>query len=70
MRWEVVWHLKMKTGEQATKYSHSELYDELAGKNGLAVVLADECSPAVNKSNNNSMCEMLYNSEKFARRKP
>jgi len=66
MRWEVVWHLKMKTGEQATKYSHSELYDELAGKNGLAVVLADECSPAVNKSNNNSMCEMLYNSEKFA----
>lgn len=40
--------------------------DELAGKSGLAIVLRDEHSPALNKSNNNSMCEVLYNSEKFA----
>jgi len=56
----------MKTGEQTAKYNQDESLNELAGKNGLAIVLADERSIAVNKSNNNSMCEMLYNSEKFA----
>ena len=56
----------METGQQAIKYIQSELLDELADKSGLAIVLASERSPAVSKSNNNSMCEMLYNSEKFA----
>ena len=56
----------MKTVEQLIKQESNKSPDELADKSGLAVVLTDEVSPAVSKSNNNSMCEMLYNSEKFA----
>ena len=48
------------------RIEHNELHDELADKSGLAMVSADERSPALSKSNNNSMCEMLYNSERFA----
>lgn len=59
-------HLEMKTGEQPEKYKENELLDDLADKNGLAIVLTDENSPALVKSNNNSMCEMLYNSSEFA----
>jgi diguanylate cyclase (GGDEF)-like protein len=59
-------HLKMKIGEQATTYEKIEKQDELADKYGLAIVLADENSSALSKSNNNSMCEMLYNSAEFA----
>lgn len=59
-------HPKMKTVEQFTKDESDTLQDELAGTSGLAIVLADDLSPAVRKSNNNSMCEMLYNSEEFA----
>lgn len=57
-------HLKMKTVEAKNKLI--ELPDELAEKTGLAIVLTDENSPALAKANNNSMCEMLYNSEEFA----
>ncbi|HLM61999.1 MAG TPA: GAF domain-containing protein, partial [Pyrinomonadaceae bacterium] len=56
----------MKTGERAVKQQRIESQDELADKNGLAIVLRDETSPALSKSNNNSMCEMLYNSKEFA----
>ena len=59
-------HLKMKTVEQLIKHEPKQSLDELAEKSGLAIVMTDELSPALSKSNNNSMCEMLYNSEKFA----
>lgn len=42
--------------------------DRLAEESGLAVVIADEDSPELTKSNNNSMCEMLYASAEFAPR--
>jgi len=59
-------HLIMNTDEQTTDYNQDNSLDELADKSGLAIVLADESSPALSKSNNNSMCEILYNSEEFA----
>lgn len=40
--------------------------DRIAVESGLAVILTDERSPALAKSNNNSICENLYNSERFA----
>ena len=52
--------------ESAKNNSWNEAQDELAQKSGLAVILVDENSPALLKSNNNSMCEILYNSEEFA----
>lgn len=42
--------------------------DHLAEESGLAVVVTDEDSTALSKSNNNSMCEILYSSEEFAPR--
>lgn len=42
--------------------------DYLAEESGLAVVVADQESSALSKSNNNSMCEILYSSEEFAPR--
>ncbi len=56
----------MNTDERTTDYKQNTSPDELADKSGLAIVLADENSPALSKSNNNSMCEVLYNSEEFA----
>lgn len=40
--------------------------DHLAESSGLAVVIVDEKSSDLAKSNNNSICEVLYNSEEFA----
>ena len=54
----------MKTVE--AKNESIELPKELAEKSGLAIVLTDENSPDLAKANNNSMCEILYNSEDFA----
>jgi len=59
-------HLIMNTDEQTIDYNQDNSLDELADKSGLAIVLADESSPALSKSNNNSMCENLYNSDEFA----
>ncbi len=56
----------MKSGEQANEFINEKRRDELADRSGLAIVLTDEHSPALAKSNNNSMCEILYNSEEFA----
>ncbi len=56
----------MKTGAQTAIYTENWLYDDLAAQSGLAIILTDEHSPDVYKSNNNSMCEMLYNSAEFA----
>lgn len=56
----------MNTDESTTEYKQNNSLDELADESGLAIILADETSPALSKSNNNSMCEILYNSEEFA----
>ncbi len=42
------------------------MQDRLADSSGLAIVIVDEDSPALAKSNNNSVCQVLYNSEEFA----
>ena len=42
------------------------MQDRLAASSGLAIVMVDENSPALAKSNNNSICQVLYNSEEFA----
>jgi len=62
----IITHLKMKAGKKAITYHRIEKQDELADKHGLAIVLTDEYSSALSKSNNNSMCEILYNSQDFA----
>lgn len=56
----------MKAGKQPKKYLWNETQDELADKNGVAVVVVDENSTAIRESNNNSMCRRLYSSEEFA----
>jgi diguanylate cyclase (GGDEF)-like protein len=40
--------------------------DRLAESSGLAIVVVDETSPDLTKSNNNSICQVLYNSDEFA----
>jgi diguanylate cyclase (GGDEF)-like protein len=42
------------------------MQDRLAEGSGLAIVVAGENSPDLAKSNNNSICRVLYNSEEFA----
>ncbi len=59
-------HLKMEVGELTTNCLQNERQNELADKHGLAIILVDESSSALSKSNNNSMCEILYNSNEFA----
>lgn len=39
---------------------------ELAEENGLSILVVDESSSVLSKANNNSICEILYNSETFA----
>lgn len=56
----------METVEKTTTFLSIEKQDELAERHGLAIVLADESSSALSQSNNNSMCETLYNSPEFA----
>ncbi len=56
----------MKIRKQLNKYLWKEIQDELADKNGVAVVVVDENLSVVHKSNNNSICWILYSSEKFA----
>jgi len=56
----------METNAQKKEESLATTFDSLTGRHGLAIVLTDENSSALEKSNNNSMCEILYNSEEFA----
>lgn len=56
----------MTENQPQNKNKWQAVQNQAADKSGLAVVVADENSPAVSKSNNNSMCEILYNSEEFA----
>lgn len=48
------------------KKNWQSMQDRLAESGGLAIVVVDEHSPSVTKSNNNSICQILYNSEEFA----
>ena len=42
------------------------IQDRLAESSGLAIVVVDKDSPALAKSNNNSICQVLYNSDEFS----
>lgn len=55
------------TGNQKQKGNiWQSIQDRLAESNGLAIVIATEDSPELAKSNNNSVCQVLYNSQEFA----
>ncbi len=56
----------MKTDGQTNENSQKILQDNLADKNGLAIVVLDENSSVLSESSNNSMCRILYNSAEFA----
>ncbi len=56
----------MKTQTQVINKMWSETQDQLADKHGVAMVVIDENSTVIHKSNNNSMCQNLYSSEKFS----
>ncbi len=56
----------METYAQKKEESLKATFDSLTDRHGLAIVLTDEHSSALEKSNNNSMCEILYNSKEFA----
>ncbi len=52
--------------ERTKEISPTAELTELAEENGLSIVVIDENSSVLMKANNNSICETLYNSEKFA----
>ena len=52
--------------ERTKEISPEDKVTELAEENGLSIVLIDENSSVLTKANNNSICEILYNSEEFA----
>ncbi len=56
----------MSANQKQKEKKRQSLQDHLAKNNGLAIVVIDEDSPALTKSNNNSICHVLYNSEEFA----
>lgn len=59
--------LKLMSVNQITEKKEWQLIqDRLAENSGLAIVFADETSPSLTKSNNNSICEVLYDSKEFA----
>ncbi len=56
----------MKSNALQKKNNWQTVEDKLADGSSLPIVIADENSPALSKSNNNSVCQILYNSEDFA----
>ncbi len=55
----------MGKDSQITQNNWESLQENLTSQSGLAVVLVDDTS-IVSKSNNNSICEVLYNSAEFS----
>ena len=57
----------MKTDNQNNKNSWEIIQEKLADKTGLAVIVVEgENSEIISKSNNNSICELLYTSAEFS----
>ena len=54
------------SAKQPQEKNWQSMQDRLAESSGLAIVVVDEDSPSLVKSNNNSVCQILYNSEEFA----
>ncbi len=48
------------------KFLWREMQDKLANESGVSVVTVDENSSVLTESNDNSICQVLYNSEEFA----
>jgi len=57
---------KVKEEIQTNENSWDATQSSLAEKSGLAVVIVDENSSALNRVNNNSVCSILYSSAEFA----
>lgn len=58
--------IKVKKDKQLQENSWEAAQSSIAEKSGMAIVVVDEHSSALSKANNNSVCQTLYNSEKFA----
>lgn len=48
------------------KNENNQQLQELADRNGVAIILVDENSAVLGESNNNSMCRLLYDSAEFS----
>lgn len=56
----------MTTDEPIKNSLWREMQDKLANKSGISVVTIDENSSVLTESNDNSICQVLYNSAEFA----
>ncbi|MEZ5429282.1 MAG: diguanylate cyclase [Pyrinomonadaceae bacterium] len=56
----------MTADKQRKKFAWQTVQDRLANDGGVSVVTVDEHSAVLAQSNNNSMCQVLSNSEEFA----
>ncbi len=57
---------QMETKKQLKQNQQAEIQNELADKNGLAIMLVDENSTNIHGANNNSICKTLYSSDEFS----
>ncbi|MCW5959515.1 MAG: diguanylate cyclase [Pyrinomonadaceae bacterium] len=56
----------MTTNNQTKDANWSEMQNNLANQSGVSVVTIDENSSVLLQSNDNSICQVLYNSKEFA----
>ena len=56
----------METKKLPNKNTWKEFQDNLADKNGLAIVLVNENPTSIDEANNNSICKTLYSSDEFS----
>jgi diguanylate cyclase (GGDEF)-like protein len=56
----------MTINNQTNKLFWKEIQDKLANEGGVSVITVDENSSVLTESNDNSICQVLYNSEEFA----
>ncbi|MDQ3712427.1 MAG: sensor domain-containing diguanylate cyclase [Acidobacteriota bacterium] len=55
----------MEKNEQRAGKHSNEMHDDLTNKNSLAIIVAGENSSVLSESSNNSMCQVLFDSENF-----
>lgn len=55
----------MKSKEQIDRSSWSEIQDQIANEKGVSIITVAEDSSVIANSNDNSICQVLYNSPEF-----
>ncbi|CAN5234526.1 hypothetical protein BH20ACI1_BH20ACI1_23720 [soil metagenome] len=56
----------MEAKKQLNQKHWKEIQNDLADKNGMAVVVVNENSTSLHEANNNSICKTLYSSDEFS----